>query len=111
MGADAIAMRVQKVVAVVLGGRTRRSHRGIAQHVADRHPGRLQTAEKLDPDQGRGVVVAPAAAIAVGIGQQPDPFVIPDRVGRNPGSSCQFSDLHSARFRQDAHRSTSLSAL
>jgi hypothetical protein len=48
----------------------------VAQHLPDRHAGRLEAAEKVDPYQDGGVVVASMGGIAGRTRKQADPLVI-----------------------------------
>jgi hypothetical protein len=66
----------------------------IAQHFPDRHPRRFQAVEKFDPDQDRCVVVTLARLVPIGIGKQPDPLVIADRMRRQTRAFRQLTDLH-----------------
>lgn len=52
----------------------------VAQHVPDRHSGRFEAAEKLDPYQDGRVVFALMGGVARRMRQQPDPFIIADGV-------------------------------
>lgn len=54
----------------------------IVQHFTDRHSGRLQAVEKLDPDKDRRIVVAVPGLVAVSIGKQPYLLVVANCVGR-----------------------------
>lgn len=83
----------------------------IAQHVPDRHPGRLQAAEKFDPDQDGCVIVPLARSVPVGIGKQPDPLIVTDGMNRQSRTLRQFTDLHEYLFRHDAKETTGSSAL
>lgn len=68
--------------------------RRVAQHFTDRHTGRFQAAEKLDPDEDRGIVVTAAGSIPVGVWKQPDPLVIADGVSCQSRALGQFTDFH-----------------
>ncbi|KFE56210.1 hypothetical protein IV01_09605 [Pseudomonas syringae] len=41
----------------------------IAQHVSDWHPGRFEAAQKLNPDQDRGVIVTLVRTVTFSIGK------------------------------------------
>ncbi len=82
MNANALTVLLQQLTALCLGAGPLLAKGCIAQHLADGHAGRLQAAEKRDPDQDRRIVVAAAGAIPVRIGQQPDPLIVTDRMGR-----------------------------
>ena len=81
MEANPLAMLFQQGAAVGFRAVAALPERGVAQHLPDRHAGRLQAAEEVDPDQDGGVIVPLARAVPVGIGQEPDPLVVADRVG------------------------------
>lgn len=82
MGADTIAMLGQQFAAFGLRCRTAFPQFGIAQHLADRHSGRLEAAEKLDPYENGCVVVTLARSVTVCVRKQPDPLVIADGMSR-----------------------------
>ena len=94
MGADGIAMPLQQGATLDFGAGAFFPQRCVAQHLADRHSGRLEPAQELDPGQDRGVVVTLAGTIAVGVGQQPDPLIVANRVGRQSATLRQLTDLH-----------------
>jgi hypothetical protein len=52
----------------------------ITQHVPDRHSGCFQPTKKFNPDQNRRVVVTMARSVTLSKREQPDPFVIADRM-------------------------------
>ncbi len=78
---DAFAMLLEQLAAFSLGRRAAVPKRRVAQHLADRHPGGFQAAEKFNPGKDRCVVVALPRPIANGVGNEPDPLVVADRVG------------------------------
>lgn len=106
MGANAFTMLFQHFASFRLRADAALPQGRIAQHVPDRHPGRFQTPEKLDPDQDGYVIVPLARLVPVGIGKQPDPLIIADRMGRKSRAFGQFTDLHKHLFRHDAQEAT-----
>ena len=94
VGTDIRTVALQKLVTLSLGADAALPQCCVAQHVPDRHPGRLQTAEKLDPGQDRCVVIPMARLVAVSIGQQPDPLIVADGVSCQPRTLCKFTNLH-----------------
>src|SRR5580704_2263806 len=95
MGTDPCSMLNEKLSSVCLGGRTFRTQSGVSHHVADRHPGCLQALKKLDPWQDRRIVFSLPKPCARRPWEQPDPLVVPDRVGAQAGTPGKISDLHS----------------
>lgn len=96
MGTHAFAVPFQYRASLCLGVAASIAKLRIKEHFPDRHAGRLQAPEKLDPEEDRGIVIALAGLVPVGIGQQPDPLVVADRMGRQSGTPCQFTDLHTS---------------
>lgn len=81
MGAHLSPMLGKKLTPRTFGSRTLCAEGGVSHHVADRHPGRLETAEELDPWQDGGVVLPLARLPPRRAWKQPDPFIVPDRMG------------------------------
>ena len=94
MGADVLAVPLQKRAALRFGLGTALAQGRVAQHVPDRHPGRFQALEKVDPGQDRCIVVPLAGPVPVGARKQADPLVIADRMGRKARTPCQLANLH-----------------
>lgn len=111
VGADALAVLLQHVPALSLGDDAALPQGCVAQHLPDRHSGRLETAEERDPNQDRCVVVTLARLVPVGIGKQSDPLVIADGVSGQSRTLRQFANLHEHRSRHDASEARNLSAL
>ena len=74
------------------------TERGVSKHFADRHSGRFQATEKLDPDQHSYIVVPPPRTVPVGIGKQSDPLIIPQGMGRQTTPLCEIANLHGNLF-------------
>jgi hypothetical protein len=70
----------------------------VAEHLPDRHPGGLESTEETDPSEDRCVVVPPTGAVPIGVGKQPDPLVITERVSRHSGPLREIADLHGRLF-------------
>ena len=98
MGTDILAVPFQKRAALRFGADAAFAQGRVAQHVPDRHPGRFQAIEKLDPGQDRCVVVPLAGPVPVGAREQADPLVIADRIGRKARTLCQLTNLHGRSF-------------
>lgn len=94
MNSDTLAMLFQHIASLRFRADAALPQGCVAQHVPDRHPGRSQTAKESDPDQDRCVVVPLARLVPVRIGQQPDPLIVTDGMGRQSRTLCQFTDLH-----------------
>lgn len=62
----------------------------VTQHFLNRHAGRFKATQKLDPDKNRRVINALARTVAWCKRQQPDAFVVSNRVGRE---ACMLRDL------------------
>ncbi|MBB4003825.1 hypothetical protein GGR03_002906 [Aurantimonas endophytica] len=111
MGSDTLAMFFEHLPARRSGHVAFRTERRVAQHLADRHAGRFQAAEKFDPRQDGCVVVPLSRAVTISIGKQPDPLIIAKRVGRQTRPPCELADLHGSLSRHDADTATPSSAL
>lgn len=111
MGTNPLTLLLQHVTAFGFRAGAAFPQSGIAQHIPDRHPGRLQVAEKFDPGQDGCVIVTLARSVPVGIGKQPDPLIITDGMSRQSRTLRQFTDLHEHLLRHDAEEATRLSAL
>src|SRR5262245_28978220 len=94
VGTHAFTVPLQQRAPLGLGAAASIPEFRVKQHVPDRHTSRLQSAEKLDPHKDRGVVVASAGSISVGVRQQSDPLVVADRMGSQSGTLREFADLH-----------------
>jgi hypothetical protein len=55
----------QQIMPGFFGGRAIITHIGIGQHIADRHAGLFETAEKRNPDQDCFVIITLARFIAI----------------------------------------------
>src|SRR6266581_2276935 len=104
VGTDGRTVALQKLATLSLGADAALPQCCVAQLVPDRHPGRLQTAEKLDPGQDRCVVIPMARLVAVSIGQQPDPFIVTNRMGCQSRAFRQFTNLHEHPSRSTTRR-------
>src|SRR3981189_1435308 len=104
VGTDGRTVALQKLATLSLGAGAALPQCCVAQLVPDRHPGRLQTAEKLDPGQDRCVVVPLARLVAVSIGQQPDPLIVTDRMCCQSRAFRQFTNLHEHPSRSTTQR-------
>jgi len=82
MSADALAVLFEQLATLRLGTGAALPQDRVTQHLSDRHSGRLQTIEKFDPTQNRCVIVSLTRWIPVRAGNQPDPLIITDGVGR-----------------------------
>lgn len=111
MSPNLLAMLLDQAPPFGFGADTAFPQGRIAEHLADRHAGRLQTAEKLDPDENGCVIVPLARPVPIRVGQQPDPLVIADGMGGKSRALGEFTDLHASLFRHDARKATRLSAL
>jgi hypothetical protein len=80
MGAHASPMLDKELFSFGLRACAFFTQAGVSHHVSDRHAGRFQAADKLDPRQNGGVVF-PLARASRGVRQQPDPLIISDGVG------------------------------
>lgn len=80
MDANTITMLFKQRKSLRFRFRTAFPQFGIAEHVTDRHPGRSQASEKLDPYEDGCIVVALARSVTVCVRKQPDPLVIADSV-------------------------------
>ena len=104
VGTDGRTVALQKLATLSLGADAALPQCCVAQHVPDRHPGRLQTAEKLDPGQDRCVVIPMARLVAVSIGQQPDPLIVTNRMCCQSRAFRQFTNLHEHPSRSTTQR-------
>ncbi len=104
VGTDGRTVALQKLATLSLGADAALPQCCVAQLVPDRHPGRLQTAEKLDPGQDRCVVVPLARLVAVSIGQQPDPLIVTDRMCCQSRAFRQFTNFHEHPSRSTTQR-------
>jgi hypothetical protein len=104
VGTDGGTVALQQLATLSLSADAALPQCCIAQHVPDRHPGRLQTAEKLDPGQDRCVVVPLARLVAVSIGQQPDPLIVTDRMCCQSRAFRQFTNPHEHPSRSTTQR-------
>ncbi len=89
-----LAMLLEQLAALAFGSNALGAQRRVAQHLPDRHSRRFQAAEKFDPGKDGRVVVALLRSVSRGIGEQPNPLVIADRVGCQPRTPGEFADLH-----------------
>ena len=94
MRAHAIAVSLEQSPALRSGRCAALAESRIMQHLPDRHPGRLQALEKGHPGQDGRIVVALSGPVAGGAGNETDPFVVAQRVRRQPGPLREFADLH-----------------
>jgi hypothetical protein len=94
MGANPVAMVGQKLLALRIGRRPFGPQLRIAHHLADRHSGRFQTAKKCDPDQDGGVIIPVPGSVSRRTWQQPDSFVVADRVRAEAAAFREISDFH-----------------
>jgi hypothetical protein len=98
MGAHLASMFDKELIAFGLRAGASFAQVGVSHHVADWHAGRFQAADKLDPRQNASVVF-PLARTPRGARQQPDPFIISDRVGCQASALGEVADLHAwSRF-------------
>ena len=104
VGTDGRTVALQKLATLSLSADAALPQCCVAQHVPDRHPGRLQTAEKLDPGQDRCVVIPMARLVAVSIGQQPDPLIVTNRMCCQSRAFRQFTNLHEHPSRSTTQR-------
>jgi hypothetical protein len=104
VGTDGRTVTLQKLATLSLSADAALPQCCVAQHVPDRHPGRLQTAEKLDPRQDRCVVIPMARLVAVSIGQQPDPLIVTNRICCQSRAFRQFTNLHEHPSRSTTQR-------
>ena len=104
VGTDGRTVALQKLATLSLGADAALPQCCVAQHVPDRHPGRLQTTEKLDPGQDRCVVIPMARLVAVSIGQQPDPLIVTNRMCCQSRAFRQFTNLHEHPSRSTTQR-------
>jgi hypothetical protein len=104
VGTDGRTVALQKLATLSLSADAALPQCCVAQHVPDRHPGRLQTAEKLDPGQDRCVVIPMARLVAVSIGQQPDPLIVTNRMCCQSRAFRQFTNLHEHPYRSTTQR-------
>lgn len=94
MSADTLAVLFEQRAALRFRADAALPQGCVAQHFPDRHPSRFKTVEKFYPDQDRCVVVTLARSIPVGMGEQPDPLIVADGVGRQSRTLRQFTNLH-----------------
>lgn len=94
MSQDLFAMLFQYVGTLLVRRRAKLAQLGITNHVANWHARGFQAPEKFNPRQDGHVVIALAGVIALDVGQQSDPFVIADGIGRHTRTFCKFTDLH-----------------
>jgi len=80
MGTNPVAVLFQQRPAIGASAGAEFPQCRIAQHFPDRHSRRFQATEKFDPDEDGCVIVPLARSIPVGVGKQPDPLVIANRV-------------------------------
>ena len=104
VGTDGRTVPLQKLATLSVSADAALPQCCVAQHVPDRHPGRLQTAEKLDPGQDRCVVIPMARLVAVSIGQQPDPLIVTNRMCCQSRAFRQFTNLHEHPSRSTTQR-------
>jgi hypothetical protein len=88
------AVRDEHGAAFRLRGGAIGSQSGISQHSLDRHAGRLQTTEKLNPGKYRLAIHALTRPILCRDRDQTDAFVIPDGVDGQARPLRDIANLH-----------------
>jgi len=84
----------QQLASGFLGCRTLGAKPGIAQHFLNRHAGRFEPAQELDPYKDGYVVDALTRSVSRRERKQSDPFVVANRMGRQARPFGDVTYLH-----------------